>query len=119
MNAIRYIGLIVVWLVIGCSGKDVPSGIIQPHEMGNILFEISMAEEFVNTYVARDTSKNRPAEIEKEYQKIFLLHKITEAEFKKSYNFYRSHTEIFKSMMDSLNARSQRARNELYRAEDE
>lgn len=119
MNAIRYLGLIVVSLVMGCSGKDVPADIIQPHEMGNMLFEISMAEEFVNTYVAKDTTKNRSAEIEKEYQKIFLLHKITEAEFRKSYDFYRSHTEIFKLMMDSLNARSQRARNELYRAEDE
>lgn len=65
MNAIRYLGLIVVLLVMGCSGKDVPADIIQPHEMGNMLFEISMAEEFVNTYVARDTTKNRSAEIEK------------------------------------------------------
>ncbi|HRP32889.1 MAG TPA: hypothetical protein PKV73_13405, partial [Agriterribacter sp.] len=72
MNAIRYLGLIVVLLVMGCSGKDVPADIIQPHEMGNMLFEISMAEEFVNSFVAKDSSRDKDVEIQKEYQKIFL-----------------------------------------------
>lgn len=109
-----YIVLAVVSLLTGCSRNKVPADIIQPYEMGNILFEITMAEEFVNAYVAKDSSKNREAEIQKEYQKIFLLHEITEAQFKESYDFYRSHTGIFKTMMDSLNARAQRKRNEIY-----
>ncbi|HRQ50201.1 MAG TPA: DUF4296 domain-containing protein [Agriterribacter sp.] len=115
MRVALCIVLVAVWMLMGCSGKKVPSGVIEPHEMGNILFEITMAEEFVNAFVAKDSSKNKEAEIQKEYQKIFLLHRITEAQFKKSYDFYRSHTGIFKTMMDSLNARSQRARNDLYR----
>ncbi|HRO47750.1 DUF4296 domain-containing protein [Agriterribacter sp.] len=115
MNAGWYIIMVAVWLLTGCSGRKVPSGVIEPHEMGNMLFEITMAEEFVNSYVSKDSSKNKEVEIQKEYQKIFLLHKVTEAQFKKSYDFYRSHTGIFKTMMDSLNARAQRGRNELYR----
>lgn len=115
MNAVRCILLMAGWLLTACSGDKVPSGVIEQHEMGNVLFEITMAEEFVNTYVAKDSSKNKDIEIQKEYQKIFLLHSITEAQFKKSYDFYRSHTGIFKIMMDSLNARAQRARNDLYR----
>ncbi|HRP54719.1 DUF4296 domain-containing protein [Agriterribacter sp.] len=106
--------VLAVLLLTGCSRNKVPDDVIQPHEMGNILFEITMAEEFVNAYVAKDSSKSREAEIQKEYQKIFLLHEITEAQFKESYDFYRSHTGIFKTMMDSLNARAQRKRNELY-----
>lgn len=119
MNVFRSALLMLVWILTGCLGKDVPSSIIQPHEMGNILFEISMAEEFVNTYVAKDSLINRDTAIRKEYQKIFLLHDISEAKFKKSYDYYRSHIDVFKVMMDSLNNRSQRARNELYRASDE
>lgn len=115
MKATGFFVLIALWLTTGCSGNKVPSGIIHPHEMGNILFEISMAEEFVNTYVSKDTTKNREMEIQKEYQKIFLLHKITKAQFEKSYDYYRAHTDVFKTMMDSLNARAQRARNELYK----
>ena len=109
-----YIVLAAVFLLTGCSQNKIPTGIIQPHEMGNMLFEITMAEEFVNSFVAKDSSKNKEAEIQKEYQKIFLLHEVTEAQFKESYDFYRSHTGIFKTMMDSLNARAQRKRNEVY-----
>lgn len=105
-------------LAIACSGNKPPSKIIQPHEMGNILFEISMAEEFVSVYVAKDSSKNKDVELQKEYQKIFLLHGVTEAKFEKSYSYYRSHINMFKVMMDSLNARVQRARNDLYRMPD-
>lgn len=101
--------------IAACSRSRVPSNIIQPHEMGNMLFEISMAEEFVNSFIAKDSSRDKEVEIRKEYQKIFLLHKVKEEQFKKSYEFYRSHPAIFKTMMDSLNARAQRTRNELYR----
>ena len=109
-----YIVLAAGFLLTGCSQNKIPAGIIQPHEMGNMLFEITMAEEFVNSFVAKDSSKNKEAEIQKEYQKIFLLHEVTEAQFKESYDFYRSHTGIFKTLMDSLNARAQRKRNEVY-----
>ena len=115
MKAGKYIVLIVAFGVAACSRSRVPSDIIQPHEMGNVLFEISMAEEFVNSFVAKDSSRDKDVEIQKEYQKIFLLHNIKEEQFQKSYTFYRSHPDIFKTMMDSLNARAQRERNELYR----
>lgn len=115
MKAGKYIVLIVAFGVAACSRSRVPSDIIQPHEMGNMLFEISMAEEFVNSFVAKDSSRDKDVEIQKEYQKIFLLHNIKEEQFQKSYAFYRSHPDIFKTMMDSLNARAQRERNELYR----
>lgn len=86
-----YIVMLAAFLLTGCSGNRIPADIIQPYEMGNMLFEISMAEEFVNAYVAKDSSKNKEVEIQNEYQKIFLLHEVTEAQFKESYDFYRSH----------------------------
>ena len=109
-----YIAMVAGFLLTGCSQNKIPGDIIGPHEMGNMLFEVTMAEEFVNSYVAKDSSKNKEAAIQKEYQKIFLLHEVTEAQFLKSYDFYRSHTGIFKTMMDSLNARAQRKKNEVY-----
>lgn len=114
MNRLLCIVLMAA-LFYACSEKSkITSDIIPPDEMGNILFEMNMAEEFVNTYVVKDTTKKKEQEIKKENQKIFLLHSITEKEFKRSYEFYKSNTDIFKTMMDSLNARSQRRRTELY-----
>lgn len=107
----------IFWL--SCGNNKVPSDIIQPDEMGKILFEISMAEEFVNSYIAKDSSRNKDVEIQQEYQKIFLLHKVNESQFKKSYEFYNAHPSIFKTLMDSLNDRGQRSRNRLYKDSNE
>lgn len=107
--------LVTVLLFSNCSNKsNVPSDIIQPDEMGNMLFEVTMAEEFVNGYVAKDSSRNKEVEILKEYQKIYLLHGVSEKKFRDSYDFYKSHPYIFKTMMDSLDARAQKKRNEMY-----
>lgn len=106
--------IMVVFLASCSSNSTIPKDIIKADEMGNILFEANMAEEFVSSYVMKDTSKNKDAELQKEYQKIFLLHDVTEEQFKKSYNFYKANTDIFRVLMDSLNARSQRRRTEIY-----
>ncbi|MBX3254461.1 MAG: DUF4296 domain-containing protein [Chitinophagaceae bacterium] len=113
----KYIGFIIaVVLAVSCSsGKRIPDGIIKPDAMGNILFDAGMAEEFVMSYVAKDSAKNKDVELQKEYQKIYLLYNVTEEQFKKSYTFYKAHTDIFKVLMDSLNARAQRRRTEMYR----
>lgn len=105
----------IVFLAACSSKNKIPNDVIKPDEMGTILFEANMAEEFVASYVVKDTTKNRDVELQKEYQKIYLLHDITEEQFKKSYAFYKAHTDIFKVLMDSLNARAQRRRNELYK----
>jgi len=100
--------------IFSCNNDEMPETIIPSDEMGRILFDMNMAEEFVNTYVTRDTSKNKNIEINKEYQKIFLMHNITEKQFTTSYDFYKAHTELYKTMMDTLNARAQRKRSQLY-----
>jgi len=65
-------------------------------------------------YVMRDRSKNKETEIKREYEKIFFMHGVTEEQFEKSYDFYRSHPDIYKILMDSLDAKAQRKRNEAY-----
>lgn len=110
--SILILSIVMPWLV-ACN-DTIPATVIPSDEMGTIIFEINMAEEFVNSYVARDTLKNKNVEINKEYQKIFLMHDVTEKQFKESYDFYKAHTDIYKSLMDSVNARAQRRRTELY-----
>lgn len=102
-------------LLQACSDKSgVPANIIQPEEMGSLLFDLNMAEDFVSVYVARDSAKNKNVEIKKEYQKVFLLHNVTEAQFETSYAFYRKNLDLFKLVMDKVNTYAQKKRNELY-----
>ena len=61
----RYICLLLCFFVFACKQKDtIPSSIIPSEEMEKILFEANMAEEFVNSYVMRDRSKNKETEKE-------------------------------------------------------
>ena len=111
----KYICLLFCFFAFSCKQKDtIPSSIIPPEEMEKILFEANMAEEFVNNYVMRDRSKNKETEVRREYEKIFF----TEQQFKKSYDFYRSHPDIYKMLMDSLDAKAQRKRSETYSMPD-
>ncbi|MBX3240164.1 MAG: DUF4296 domain-containing protein [Chitinophagaceae bacterium] len=104
-------------LLAACShDTKVPKGILPPERMGNILFAVTMAEEFVNGYVARDSSRNKEQELQKEYQKVFLVYEVSREDFEKSYAYYRSQPEIFKVLLDSLDARAQRRRMDLYRS---
>lgn len=108
-----YFGLILM-LSACADGSQIPRSVIQPAEMGKILFELNMAEEFVTGYVAKDSAKNKDVEIKKEYHKIYLLHSVTEQEFEKSYSYYRQNPDIFRVVMDSLNSQAQRKRNDIY-----
>ncbi|MFT3702852.1 MAG: DUF4296 domain-containing protein [Agriterribacter sp.] len=115
MNRSIYAVLIALLFLCACGESNkVPDNVIPTDEMCTILFEINMAEEFVSAYVSRDSTKNKDVEINKEYQKIFLMHGITENDFRQSYDFYKGHPDIYKTLMDTLNARAQRKRTQLY-----
>lgn len=107
--------LLPVCFALSCKDNNrVPKKFIQPDQMGRVLFSLSMAEEFVNTYVAKDSFRNKEQELQKEYQKVFLLYKVTREDFEKSYEFYKTHPDIFRVMLDTLDARGQRRRIDLY-----
>ena len=95
------------------SGR-VPSDVIGREEMGNILFDIGVAEGFVETHVYIDSSKNRDSLLRSELDKVLSIHDVSREEFLRSYGFYKSRPSIFKVMVDSLQARSQREQYKVY-----
>ncbi|MFT3749456.1 MAG: DUF4296 domain-containing protein [Agriterribacter sp.] len=104
-----------LFMLYSCGKNKSGSDIIASDKMGSVMFDMNVAEEFVSIYVAKDSSKDKKAELNKEYEKIYLLYDITEQQFKDSYNYYKTHPEAYKIVVDSLNAKAQRRREELYR----
>ncbi|MFT3950282.1 MAG: DUF4296 domain-containing protein [Agriterribacter sp.] len=114
----RYNIFIIFVLVVFSScfrNNKAETGIIPSDKMGSVIFDMNVAEDFVNMYVAKDSSRNKVAELNKEYQKIYLLYNITEDQFKSSYEYYKSHPAEYKTLIDALNAKAQRRREDLYR----
>ena len=95
--------------VFSCSSKDkAPSGVIQPKEMKSILWDVMRAQNLATTLQRQDSSVNAIAETKTLTQKIFNIHKITAADFDKSYDWYLKHPEALKLIFDSLYIQKQR-----------
>ena len=91
---------------LGCGKENkVPQGIIPPATMQVILWDLMRADQFIGGYIVnRDTSVNRITVSLEYYQQIFRIHQVTREEFQKSFAFYRSRPDLFKSIMDSISA---------------
>ena len=119
MNRLLLTGIVVfIWAVSGCSNKDqAPGGILPKEKMQAVLWDIIQAERFTATFVAKDSTKNIKAENFKLYSQIFSIHQVTKDEFIKSYNFYLSRPDIARKMFDSLAAKANRQREDLYKSQ--
>jgi hypothetical protein len=95
----------------------IPADIIPRQKMETILWQLMQSDEYVNTELARDTTKTKKASTEKMkiYQQVFDLNGTSMNEFKKSYQYYMAHPDITKTMFDSIAVRAGRQRTELYK----
>ena len=116
MRALLFL-LLAAFLLASCGGRGrVPAGIISTAAMETIIWQLIQADEYVTTVVAKDTARKSNPERMLRYQQVFELNKTSEAEFKKSYQFYMEHPDITKVMFDSIIAKAGRHRVELYKS---
>lgn len=106
-----FILLFGLGLLTSCGNNENPSGILKPQKMQAVLWDIIKADAFTNEFIKKDSAKNAVAENLKLQQEIFAIHKITKADFYKSYDYYQSNTTQFKIMLDSMIAQAERDKN--------
>ena len=103
-----------VWLIwagcvlfLSCKGKDrVPGDILPEKKMQAILWDMMRADQFLTDFVLnKDTTINKEKESQRFYQQVYSIHKVTKEEFRKSFEFYRSHPSLLKDLMDSIGHR--------------
>jgi hypothetical protein len=92
----------------------VPPEMIQQEKMGVVLFEIAMAEGYIESLYSRDSTVNKDSMLPVEMDKVLAIHKITQKDFRNSYLFYKSNPDIFKVMTDTVYQRSQRNKDKMY-----
>ena len=91
---------------ISCTSEfDIPSNMLKPSSMADIVVDISIAEGFSESFLYKDTLSKKDSVLKKEISKVLQLHKITPTEFSRNYKFYSSRPSIYKIVMDSANAR--------------
>lgn len=109
----RTIMYIMFWLVFVSCGSDtkVPSDILQPAEMSNVLWDIMRSQTLGYEIARKDSSVREATEVKALSQKVFKIYKIDSTYFNKSYNWYIQHPSILKIIFDSMYVQKERENN--------
>jgi hypothetical protein len=111
----RVMALLLIFAILSCgSNNRVPKDVLEPRKMERVMTDILMAESFSESYLLIDTTKQRDDWFTGELNKVLAINNITQDQFRKSMDFYKSRPDIFKVIIDSINARGQRNRDRIY-----
>jgi hypothetical protein len=103
----------LILFCVSCS-RTVPKNIIDQDKMQDVLTDVLLAEGFTENFLLLDTSKKRDEWLAGEYSKVMAIHQITQDQFRKSLDYYKSKPDEFKIIIDSVNQRGLRNRDESY-----
>ena len=99
---------ILIWggiLIISCNNSnDIPTGIIKPVQMENILWDMIRGHILAQEIVRKDSAQNLKSATFTISEKIYAIHKTDRIKFEKSLAFYERHPVLMRTVFDSLNA---------------
>jgi hypothetical protein len=102
MSRLFIICLFLIGIISCTREKSVPKDILPPAKMQAVLWDMISAGEFINAFVMYKDSIDKTEESLKRYGQVFQFHKVTKAQFDRSWLYYRRHPEKMKPILDSL-----------------
>jgi hypothetical protein len=101
--------LIACSICVGCSDVDkAPSNLLAKEKMQLVMWDLLEANSFTQRYIKMDSLKNPAIENLQLQQQIFQLHKVNKDDFYKSYDYYSSHPDQMRILLDSIVAIGER-----------
>ncbi|MDF2189386.1 DUF4296 domain-containing protein [Paraflavitalea sp. CAU 1676] len=110
----------VIGLAVACSNKNkIPSDVMAQDKMEKVMWDMIQADRFSSQFLERDSvaKKNIKVENLKLYEQVFQHHKISKDEFLRSFQFYLSRPDLNKPIFDTMSARADRRRAEMYKSD--
>ena len=96
--------------------KSNKKDILSTDKMEKILWDLTKADAFTQEFIVKDTSADLIKENLKLQQKIFAKNYTDRKTFYKSYDYYLSHDELLKPLLDSIVVKNGRIReNERFK----
>ena len=91
-----------------------PKGILPADKMEKVIYDLLKIDEYISTYVAKDTTADIKMKRSIYYEQVFKLHNTNRKAFFTSYTFYQQHPDIQKNLFDSVLAISNRDKAAKY-----
>jgi hypothetical protein len=101
--------LLLPLFILSCSGESVPKDIFPPKKMGAVLYDIVLADEWMDFTRMKDSSYFQLSKRATVYDSIFQLHSITKADYQKSIEYYQGRPDLLKTILDSVKTKSDTA----------
>ena len=109
--------LISIVFIYSCGNKGVPSGILPPETMQEVLWDLIRVDELAMEKRAADSTFVLEKESEKMYQQVFAMHGTDKQTFEKSFAFYKGRPDLSKTIFDSLINQGNREKELLRKAD--
>ena len=96
-------------LIIICNSCNTGSAsIISLKKMQQVLWDVMRADALAHQLSLKDSTIKLSAESKRLCAQVFLIHNITEEQFKKSYLYYTGHPDEMKIITDSISIQQAR-----------
>jgi hypothetical protein len=93
----------ILFLLFSCANKnEARKGIVHPKEMQHIVWEVMQADELALQNKLADSSRNLKYESFRLYDEVFAIHKISRAQYFRSYQYYQQRPFLYKELMDGV-----------------
>lgn len=112
-----FLGSLLILVSIACTNKDkIPKDVLSHDEMEKVMWDMVQADRFSSQFLERDSAAKKNIKIEtlQLYERVFQIHKITKDEFVHSFQFYLSRPDLNRVLFDTMAARANRRRAEVY-----
>ncbi|MFZ9588518.1 MAG: DUF4296 domain-containing protein [Chitinophagaceae bacterium] len=102
-------------IIISCTGsKEHKQEILDQDKMANVMYDVLLAESFVESYLMKDTTLDKDSLLKVEMDKVLKVYGITSKIFSESYLYYKAHPVQLETVMDSAHERAVRGRTDIF-----
>jgi len=103
--------------LFSCTDKNsIPSNVIPRAKMENVLWDMIVADRYAYQVLIKDSLKlNVNQKTQELYSQVLRIHRVKDEEFINSFKFYMSRPDLSRNMFDSLSAKANRLRAEVYK----
>lgn len=105
----------LVFLLAACGPAKRPERILPPEKMELVLTDMLLAESFAESYLSVDTTKKLKQLYGQEFDRVLAIYKVSQQDFLESISYYKTQPEDFKVIMDTVNARALRSKDEAFK----